>query len=52
MVEIINAYRNIFYYQTAPNLKAPLILAGVGIVGLLIGYAIFKKLEKRFAEEL
>ncbi|MBR3254755.1 MAG: ABC transporter permease [Clostridia bacterium] len=52
MVEIINAYRNIFYYQTAPNLKALLILAGVGIVGLLIGYAIFKKLEKRFAEEL
>lgn len=52
MVEIINAYRNIFYYQTAPNLKALAILAGVGIVGVFIGYVIFKKLEKRFAEEL
>lgn len=52
MVEIINAYRNIFYYQTMPNFKAIGILAGIGIIGVLIGYAIFKKLEKRFAEEL
>lgn len=52
MVEIINAYRCIFYYQTMPNLKALAILTLVGIIGTLIGYAIFKKLEKRFAEEL
>ena len=52
MVEIINAYRCIFYYQTMPNLKALAILTSIGIIGTLIGYAIFKKLEKRFAEEL
>lgn len=52
MVEIINAYRCIFYYQTMPNLKALAILTAIGIIGTLIGYAIFKKLEKRFAEEL
>lgn len=52
MVHIINAYRNIFYYQTMPDLKSLGLLLGVGIIGLLVGYAIFKKLEKRFAEEL
>ena len=52
MVEIINAYRCIFYYQTMPNLKALAILTSIGIIGTLIGYTIFKKLEKRFAEEL
>ena len=52
MVPIVNAYRSIFYYQTMPNLKGLAILLGVGIIGIFIGYAIFKKLEKRFAEEL
>lgn len=52
MVEIINAYRDIFYYQTMPNLKALGILAIIGIVTMFIGYWIFKKLEKKFAEEL
>ena len=52
MVEIINAYRCIFYYKTIPNLKALAILTVIGIVATGIGYTIFKKLEKRFAEEL
>lgn len=52
MVEIINAYRAIFYYKTMPNLKALGILAVLGIVIMFIGYWIFKKLEKKFAEEL
>lgn len=52
MVQITIAYRNIFYYQTMPDLKALGIWFVLGIVGVLIGYTIFKKLEKRFAEEL
>jgi len=52
MVEIINAYRAIFYYKTMPNLKALGILAILGVGIMFIGYWIFKKLEKRFAEEL
>lgn len=52
MVEIINAYRAIFYYKTMPNLKALGILAVIGIIIMFVGYWIFKKLEKKFAEEL
>lgn len=52
MVQITNAYRNIFYYQQMPDMRALGIWFALGIVGVLIGYAIFKKFEKRFAEEL
>lgn len=52
MTQIVNSYRNIFYYQRMPDLKALAIWFVIGIVGLIIGYAIFKKFEKRFAEEL
>lgn len=52
MVQIINAYRNIFYYKTMPDLKALGIWTILGIIGVIIGFSIFKKLEKRFAEEL
>lgn len=52
MVQIINAYRNIFYYQTMPDLKAIAIWFVIGIVGIIVGYNIFKRFEKRFAEEL
>lgn len=52
MTQIINAYRNIFYYQQMPDLKALGIWFVVGIIGVAIGYKIFKKCEKRFAEEL
>ena len=52
MVQIINAYRNIFYYQAMPDMRALGIWFCIGIVGIIIGYMIFKKFEKRFAEEL
>jgi ABC-2 type transport system permease protein len=52
MFHIIPAYRDIFYYKVMPNLSNLGILFGVSLVFLVISYAIFKKLEKRFAEEL
>jgi ABC-2 type transport system permease protein len=52
MSNIIGAYRSIFYYKSAPDLKMLGIMAGVSLVILCIGYAIFKKLEKGFAEEV
>lgn len=52
MSNIIGAYRSIFYYKTSPDLKMLGIMAGVSFVILCIGYAIFKKLEKGFAEEV
>lgn len=49
---LINAYRDIFYVHEIPNIVNLLILLGVSIIALIIGYMIFKKLEKRFAEEV
>ena len=52
MTYIIEGYRDIFYYQTMPNFKALGIVFLVSCLILFIGYKIFKKLEKGFAEEL
>ena len=52
MYHIISAYRDILYYQQSPNFKSLLILLGICVLVIIIGYSIFKKLEKRFAEEL
>lgn len=49
---IINSYRDIFYYQTLPDIRALLIALGIGIITFYIGLRIFRKLEKGFAEEL
>ena len=52
LTHLVNAYRSIFYYQTMPNLSSLfyLIILSIGVV--LIGYIVFRKLEKGFAEEL
>lgn len=52
MTHLINAYRDIFYYQQMPNMKILCILLGISLVLTVIGYFIFKKLQKGFAEEL
>lgn len=52
MAYIIEAYRNIFYNKVAPNGKGLLIAFACGLVFCVIGFCTFKKLEKRFAEEL
>ena len=52
MAHIIEGYRSIFYYQTMPNMNNLLILLAFSIILLVIGYFIFKKLQKGFAEEL
>lgn len=52
MTYVINAYRDIFYNQIAPDLKSLLIVAGLMIIICVLGYMIFNKLQKGFAEEL
>ena len=52
MTHIINAYRDIFYYQQMPNFENLGILFAISLVLLFVGYFIFKKLQKGFAEEL
>ncbi len=52
MSYLIEAYRNIFYNKVPPEPKGLLIALTMGICLCFIGYFVFKKLEKRFAEEL
>ena len=52
MTYIINAYRNIFYDQTMVAIKPLLIVLVISIVICVIGYAIYNKLQKGFAEQL
>ena len=52
MAHIIEGYRDIFYNQTMPDLMSLGIVFLVSIVTCVIGYVIFKKLQKGFAEEL
>lgn len=52
MFHIIDYYRDILYFQKFPNIWSILSLLLVCIIILVVGYLIFKKLEKRFAEEL
>jgi ABC-type polysaccharide/polyol phosphate export permease len=52
MAYLIDGYRDIFYNKTTPDLKGLLVALGMGVVLFAIGYWTFRKLEKRFAEEL
>lgn len=52
MTHIINAYRDIFYYQQMPNMQSLGILFVISFALMIVGYFIFKKLQKGFAEEL
>ena len=52
MTHILYAYRNAFMYHTVPDIKIMLILVVMSVVVCFIGYKIFKKLEKGFAEQV
>lgn len=52
MTYVINGYRDIFYYQQTPDLLSLAIVLGISIVICFVGYMIFNKLQKRFAEEI
>ena len=52
MFHIIGYYREILYYQRIPEISSILILFVVSTIILIIGYKIFNKLQKKFAEEL
>lgn len=52
MTYIINAYRNIFYYQTSVEIKPILSLIVFAVLACCLGYWIFSKLQKGFAEQL
>lgn len=52
MAHIIAAYRSIFYYKSMPEFSSLIYVGILSFLVLIIGYLIFKKLEKGFAEEV
>ena len=52
LTTIMNAYRDGFLYHQWPDMSALLIVTLFSFVVLIVGYIIFKKLEKGFAEQL
>lgn len=52
MTSVIVAYRDILYYQQAPELKTLTYAVVWGVVVLVIGFFSFQKLQKNFVEEL
>lgn len=52
MFHIIEYYRTILYYKEIPNMLNVFILLIICLLILVIGYLIFQKCKKRFAEEL
>ena len=52
MTYVINGFRDIFYYKQMPDFKSLMIVLAISIVLCFVGYFIFHKLQKRFAEEM
>lgn len=52
MTYIINAYRDIFYYQRFMDFMPLMILIVIGLLACVGSYKIFNKLQKGFAEQL
>ncbi len=49
---IVDAYHSIFYYKTLPNLNNLGIIFAISCIVFVIGYLVFNKLQRGFAEEL
>lgn len=52
MTSIIEAYRDILYYKQIPHLHSMLTSFFTGMFILLLGFFVFGRMKKRFAEEL
>lgn len=52
MTPVIMAYRDILYYKQIPEIGTLIQALALGFLSLIVGYIIFRKLQKGFAEEL
>lgn len=52
LTHFMAAYRDIFMYHEMPELPVLAMLFSLSLIVLFVGYKIFKKLERGFAEEL
>ena len=52
MTYIINAYRDIFYYRQAVQIKPIFYMIFLGTLATFLGFKAFNKLQRGFAEQL
>ena len=52
MTPIIIAYRDILFYKRIPSLNTLIGASITGVVSLILGFILFNKLKKGFAEEM
>lgn len=52
MSPILEAYRDILYYQKIPQVSTLAYALGLGVGVLILGFSIFEKLKRRFSEVL
>ncbi len=52
MSTIIDCYRDILFYQSMPHIKSLLVVLLCSLILCYIGFKIFRKLERGFAEEV
>lgn len=52
MTSVVSAYRDILYYKQMPHLDSLFLIFGFSLVALVVGCAVFQKLQRSFAEEL
>lgn len=52
MTYVIDAFRDIFYYQQMPDISSLIMVFLISLVICVCGYTIFKSLQKGFAEQL
>ena len=52
MVSILQGYQDILYNKVLPDFKSLGITFGVSVILVVIGWLVFNKLQKRFAEEV
>ena len=52
MAYVIQGFRDTLYYQTMPDLHGLAIISVFSLILLYVGYKIFYRLQKNFAEEL
>ena len=52
MTPIIMAYRDILYYKKIPQMNTLIQAATMGVVLIIVGVAVFSRLQRNFVEEL
>ena len=52
MTSVIIAYRDILYYKQIPHISTLVNALVFGIIVMLLGFVVFGRLQKNFAEEL